>query len=339
MSATKLGLTIGIGAGALATAGYASAVGLARRQPSEVGGDEEIEIIVDRWLDDLGVDGCHHYVETGVGRIHVLEVGRGPSTLVLLHGLGASIGHYAALAASLSPDFRVIGIDRPGSGLSDPIRFHGHPRPAWNDAVNAVADHLGIGSFDLVGHSLGGLAAGGFALDHGDRVRRLVLLSPVGISSRLPLVWGVSMFPGMTDVLGAAGRRAVARQCRNPEPEAVEVGADPGHIGPDLARYRYLVGRRFVRGADLDTVPRMMRPFGFRPESLLLPGLDALAERTLVVWGDRDDQVALGPARAELLAHPAISLRVLEGAGHLFPLEAPALTASLIAHWCLRNGG
>ncbi|MHB1500696.1 MAG: alpha/beta fold hydrolase [Candidatus Dormibacteria bacterium] len=338
MNASKLGLTIGIGAGALATAGYASAVGLARRQPSEVGGDEEIEIIVDRWLEDLGVDGFHHYVETGVGRIHVLEVGRGQSTLVLLHGLGASIGHYAALAARLSLDFRVIGIDRPGSGLSDPIRFQGHPRPAWNHAVNSVADHLGLGSFDLVGHSLGGLAAGGFAVDHGDRVRRLVLLSPVGMSSRRPIVWSVSLFPGVTDLLGAAGRRAMARQSRNPDKEAVEVGADPGRIGPDMARYRYLVGRRFSRGADLDTVPRLMRPCGFRPESLLLPGLDALAERTLVVWGDRDDQVALGPARAELLAHRSITLRVLEGAGHLFPLEDPALTAALISHWCLQDG-
>ncbi len=334
MKPTRLGLTLGLGAGALASAGYASVVGLARRQPSQLVADDEVETILDLWLSELGQSGAHHYAQTPVGRIHAMEIGRGPSPLVFLHGLGASFGEYAALAAQLGTRFRVVGIDRPGSGLSDPIRFEGHPRAAWNQAVSAVVDQLGIDQFDLVGHSLGSLAAGGYAIDNPDRVGRLVLLSPVGISSRLPLIWGMSMFPGMTDVLGAAARLQLARQVRDPEAESVEAGSAPLGVAPDLARYRYLVGRRFTQGADLQAVPRLMRPFGFRPETRLLPGLDALAERTLVLWGDRDSQVALAPARAELRDHPDITLKVLEGAGHLFPFEDPDSTAAEIARWC-----
>jgi pimeloyl-ACP methyl ester carboxylesterase len=330
----RIGLTIGLGAGALASAGYASAVGLARRQSSPPVAAEEVEAILDKWLGELGQSGVHRYAQTPVGRIHALELGHGPRALVFLHGLGASVGEYSQLAARLATQFRVIGIDRPGSGLSDPIEFDGHPRPAWNQAVSAVVDQLGIDRFDLVGHSLGGLAAGGYAIDHQDRVRRLVLLSPVGISSRLPLIWSMSMFPGMTDVLGAAARLQLARQTKDPGAPVVEAASAPPRVDPDLARYRYLVGLRFTKGADLEAVPRLMRPFGFRPETLLLPGLDALAERTLVVWGDRDNQVSLAPAQAELLDHPGITLKVLEGAGHLFPFEDPASTAADIARWC-----
>lgn len=332
MKPPKLGLTIGLGAGALASAGYASAVGLARRQPAQSAADEELEAILDRWLGRLGQRGSHHYIQTPVGRIHALELGQGPRPLVFLHGLGASVGEYAGLAAELATGFRVIAIDRPGSGLSDPVQFRGHPRSAWDKAVLGVADQLGLGRFDLVGHSLGGLAAGGFALDHGERVEHLVLLSPVGISARLPWIWGMSMIPGITDLLGAAARLQLARQ--SAAPQAGEAEASGAQLDPDLARYRYLVGSRFVRGADLEVVPRLMRPFGFRAETLLLPGLDAVAERTLVIWGDRDNQVAMAPARAELQRHPAITLQLLAGAGHLFPFEDPAGTALRIAQWC-----
>ncbi len=80
-------------------------------------------------------------------------------------------------------------------------------------------------------------------------------------------------------------------------------------------------------------MPRL-RPFGFRPETRLLPGLDALAHPPLVLCGDRDTQVTPPPARAELRGHPGITLKVLEGADHLFPFEDPGSTAAEITGWC-----
>lgn len=337
MKSAKVGLGVGLGAGALVSAGYASAVGLARRPASPFASDAEIAAIVDGWLGRLGVVGAHHFIGTEVGRIHALEVGEGAHPLVFLHGVGASVGEYASLIAKLSTNNRVIAIDRPGSGLSDPISFKRHPRSAWNLAVNAVIEALGIGTFELVGHSLGGLAAGGFAIDHPASVKHLVLLSPVGISPRLPPLWNLSMLPGITDIMGAAARLAMDRQRREDRATAVGAGWGPVRIGPELAQYRYLVGTRFARGSDLETIPRLMRPFGFLPESLLLPGLDSLANRTLILWGNRDDQVALAPARRELASHPGVTLQVISGAGHLFPFAEPVSTASLIAEWCRKG--
>ncbi|MHB1625405.1 MAG: alpha/beta fold hydrolase [Candidatus Dormibacteria bacterium] len=288
---------------------------------------------LDQLLAELGARGTHNYISTGAGRIHALEVGEGPRPLVFLHGLGASAGSYRGLITQLAKHRRVIAIDRPGSGLSDAVRFRGHPRSAWNQVVAEVADALGVDRFDLVGHSLGGLAAGGFAVDNPDRVRDLVLLAPVGLSPRVPAGWAVAMVPGIMDILWALDRREMSRQVARDEPDIRGLSWGPVKVGEDLVGYRYAVSKRFGRGSDLDMIPRLMRPFRFHPDSLLLPGLGLLADRTLVVWGDHDEQVALSPAREQLAAYPRIELKVLSDRGHLFPFEEPGPTASLITTW------
>ena len=58
----------------------------------------------------VGIDGQRlHYIDTG---------GAGPA-VVLIHGLGGTLWHYTyALVDKLSGEFRVIAVDRPGSGYS-----------------------------------------------------------------------------------------------------------------------------------------------------------------------------------------------------------------------------
>ena len=333
MKPARPALTFGAGFAALATAGYAAAVGLARRQSAAGAAQGEIESILDQLLGELGARGIHNFISTGVGRVHALELGEGDPPLIFLHGLGASAGSYCGLIAELAKRRRVIAIDRPGSGLSDPVRFRGHPRGAWNQVVAEVADALGIGGFDLVGHSLGGLAAGGFAVDNPDRVGALALLAPVGLSPHLPAGWAVAMVPGVMDLLWALDRREMGRQVARGEPDIRGVSWGPVQVGRDLVGYRYAVSKRFGRGSDLDMIPRLMRPFSFYPESLLLPGLGLLADRTLVVWGDQDEQVALPPAREQLATYPRIELRVLSDRDHLFPFEEPRQTAELVSTW------
>jgi len=326
-------LAIGAGFGALTTGGYATAVGLARGRSAAGAAQGDIESILDQLLAELGSAGVHNYISTRVGRIHALELGASGRPLIFLHGLGASAGSYCGLITALAKDRRVVAIDRPGSGLSDAVSFSGHPRPAWNQAVTEVADSLGIADFDLVGHSLGGLAAGGFAVDNPDRVGRLALLAPVGLSTHLPVGWAVAMLPGAMDLLWALDRREMGRQVARDEPDIRGVSWGPVKVGQDLVGYRYAVSKRFGRGSDLDTIPRLMKPFRFRPESLLLPGLGLLADRTLVVWGDQDRQVALAPAREQLAAYPQLELTVLSDRDHLFPFEEPRQTAELISRW------
>ena len=104
--------------------------------------------------------------------------------VVLLHGLGADAGYWAVTARFLAGRGRTVIVpDAPGSGASGtPLSPEGLALPARVAAVESMATALGLSSFDLVGHSLGGLTAGLYALEHPRRVRRLVLVDAAGFS-------------------------------------------------------------------------------------------------------------------------------------------------------------
>ncbi len=76
------------------------------------------------------------------------------------------------------PGVQMIGVDRPGYGLSDP-----HPKRTlgdWPSDVAALADHLGFGRFAIVGMSGGGPYAAACAHALGDRVTRVAIIAGLG---------------------------------------------------------------------------------------------------------------------------------------------------------------
>jgi pimeloyl-ACP methyl ester carboxylesterase len=119
------------------------------------------------------------FIEVAGARIHYLDKGSGPA-IVILHGLGGQMGNFTyALLERLTDEFRVILMDRPGSGYSNrPPRATGR----LTEQAATVAEFirkLGLEQPLLVGHSLGGAIALGVALDHPEVVKGLALVAPV----------------------------------------------------------------------------------------------------------------------------------------------------------------
>ncbi|MGC1406527.1 MAG: alpha/beta fold hydrolase [Candidatus Dormiibacterota bacterium] len=317
MKRPKLDLAIGLG---LTVCGYVALVGWARRAAVSDPPMAELESALDRRLDAVGLVADHRYVHTPAGRVHVLVGGAGASALVFVPGLGASVGDFPGLLAQLAHRHRVVAVDLPGSGLSDAVAFRGHPVAPWTEAITAVVDQLGIAEFDLVGHSLGGLVAGGFAVANQERVRRLVLLSPLGLRRRIPLQWNLALFPGTMDLLALSRRLTLAGSARGD----ANWSDDP---------YARLVRRRFGSGSDLVLVSRLFQPLRLRSESELLPALGLLSGRVLVIWGSEDRQLLLRDAAPQLSYYPGIRLEVVPDAGHLFPATQAERTAGLITEF------
>ena len=112
-------------------------------------------------------------VPTPHGPVVASQAGEGPP-LVLLHGLAGSGTWWERNLPALSAMFRVTAIDLPGFGSSHPdARFILDEVPAQ---VAALMGELGIERAHVMGHSMGGLIAGGLAADHPERVDRLVLV-------------------------------------------------------------------------------------------------------------------------------------------------------------------
>jgi pimeloyl-ACP methyl ester carboxylesterase len=108
---------------------------------------------------------------------------------VLVHGFNAWSDLWRPnVPAFVAAGRRVVAVDLPVHGGTAP------PAAAADLSVSgfvrflvALLDRVGLSRVDLVGHSFGGLLAARLALDHPDRVRRLVLVSSAGLGLSVPL--------------------------------------------------------------------------------------------------------------------------------------------------------
>jgi pimeloyl-ACP methyl ester carboxylesterase len=116
------------------------------------------------------------------GRLHYVEMapeGAPDGTVLLLHGASGSSGDpLAALGERLSRRFRVIAVDRPGSGWSDRFGAEASSPAVQGRIIRAALDRLGVERAVVVGHSWSGALATNLALDHAELVSGLVLLAP-----------------------------------------------------------------------------------------------------------------------------------------------------------------
>ncbi|MGA5559741.1 alpha/beta fold hydrolase [Streptomyces platensis] len=113
----------------------------------------------------MQISGGHADIEYGV-------TGSGPA-LVLVHGTGSHSEAWDQQVEALKGKFTVVTPDLSGSGGTVD---HGGPLTLGDlvAEVLAVADHAGLDTFHLAGHSLGGVVALRLAAEHPRRVRSVV---------------------------------------------------------------------------------------------------------------------------------------------------------------------
>jgi 2-succinyl-6-hydroxy-2,4-cyclohexadiene-1-carboxylate synthase len=253
--------------------------------------------------------------------LHHTETGppEGPP-LVFLHGLFGRAGDWRGVTEGLERRFRCVALDLPGHG-----RSLGLPEETytWEGALDAVAhtlDVLGLDRFRMVGYSMGGRLALGFALRHPRRAARLVV---VGASAGL-----------RTEAEREARRRL-------DEDRALALEADLSAfltLWYRVPPFESLAERPALRQAlmtarsrnDPAEIARALRGLSTGRMPDLWDRLDALGAPTLAVAGDRDPKFVAVAHGMAALGRPVLPL-VIPGAGHALPAEAPALLAEAVA--------
>ena len=262
---------------------------------------------------------AHRTVVTTLGDIAVAEVGDGP-VLVMLHGGGpgaSGVSNYHQNLAALSQEFRVVLPDQPGFGASyRPSEADLDERSITEitvDALTQTIDSLGIGSFHLLGNSLGGAAAIALAQRHGDRVTGLVLMAPGGgwlPFGPTPTEGQKEMFryfngDGPTEKKMAAFIRTMVYDHKQFGEEVVrrryEASLDPSHI-EFYRRYNAAFAKRH----------------GMDP---LWKDLHKIAAPTLLLWGRDDRTITLDGAQIMLKQIADVQLHIFGRCGHWVQLE------------------
>ncbi|EWY37257.1 alpha/beta hydrolase [Skermanella stibiiresistens SB22] len=216
---------------------------------------------------------------------------------------------------------RLVALDRPGYGLSDPKP--GRTLADWPADAAAAADALGIGRFTVAGVSGGAPYAAACAAMLADRVAGLVLISGVappdmgweagGAAEKLMIL---DRLPGSAALAAALGRRlvlgvrsasllrALLRFGGLPEADKRVLAGDLGiHV---LDSFREAL-RNGPQGA-LDDARNYARPWDFAVEDIHAP--------TIIWHGTADSEVPVAAAEVYARLIPHARMCVKEGEGH-----------------------
>src|SRR5262245_19257700 len=236
--------------------------------------------------------------------------GRGPP-LVLVHGFLGGIAEWEDLTDHLAPSFEVIALDLPGfSGSADV------PAPAtmagYAGLVVGLLDALGIARCALLGHSMGAMIAQQLALDHRDRIERLVLYGAAS-TGRLP-----GRFETFETTIERFERIGIAQ------------GSEPiiaswfvaGRDHPAFAMYR-----RMAHVARTDAAIAALLAVAAWQVTERLGEIDM---PTLVIGGDRDRSTEPTEQFRLWRALPRGQLCILPGCAHAAHLEEPAIFRQLL---------
>ena len=263
------------------------------------------------WLDVGGID------------IHCLAAGSRGHPVVILHGGGFDAAglSFRKTIPVLARRHRVYAPDWPGFGQSNAM-----PRD-WcvEECVGFVADlldALGLKRITLIGLSMGGAFAVGFALGSPKRVERLVLVDSVGLGGGIPggIISYFALHLPLVDELRWAlltrvrtlARRTVCAPLLDQSGTAIEDALD------EIIR----LARKPGAGAAF----RQLQRSEYRRCGLRTNYLHRLAEirvPTLIVHGAEDRLIPVACAKQAHDLIPHSQLEIIARCGHLPPVEQP----------------
>lgn len=127
--------------------------------------------------------------ETKVNGLNLayIDEGSGPETILFIHGLGGYIKHWVPVIDTLKDHYRCIAVDLPGYGHSQNGTLEAdNILKLFGTTLFGLMDELDLDKVTLAGHSMGGQTAILMALEHPQRVSRLLLASPAGLETFTP---------------------------------------------------------------------------------------------------------------------------------------------------------
>jgi pimeloyl-ACP methyl ester carboxylesterase len=252
-------------------------------------------------------------IQAGNLAVALDDVGNG-TPVVLLHGLACGKRMWVHQIRVLRQRFRVVAYDQRGHGETDaPAIATEYSAVHLARDLVGVLDALKIERAAIVGFSLGGGPALALAASKPERVSRLVL-ADVGAGADDPVKietmarqWVTLIDQGATDDLVCEMLRSelfkvyARRSTRRRDHMAALIRATPA------------IGLRFLLSEVLARRKSLFRS----------TGVQAVRAPTLVIVGQQDYTCSKA---SRLLAQtiPNAALKVIDGSGHMSPLEQPA---------------
>jgi 3-oxoadipate enol-lactonase len=238
---------------------------------------------------------------------------------VLVNGLTQYAELWGAYRDALvARGFRVATFDLLGQGASDkPALFISQDDQVA--ALSLLIDQLGDTPVFLGGISFGGLIALRYAIDRGNRLAGLALMSSFAELSPQLLLLGNALRTGL--ILGGTGYL---------QDLLLPMNLSDAWLGPQLGNLEAIKRQGWLTN-DVYALQNLMESFlEFKP---LTPQLSSIGIPTIILNGEFDFLTPRSLHETLRLEIPNSALVIIPRAFHAFTLEKPALTADLLSRF------
>ena len=227
--------------------------------------------------------------------------------VVLVHGLSTPKfvwdGNVDELAAA---GHRVLAYDHYGRGFSDRPDIVYDADLYARELLNLLGALQVTQPVSLVGYSMGGGNVIGFASRYPERVKKLILIAPVGFIPRYEGLASMVNVPILGNWLMAmVGKEQVLAEIRR--------DVDAGLARPDMIEK---FEEQFQYRGYLNSILSTMRNYPMYDLSEAYEKVGRLGIPTFAIWGTDDQVVPFSGSEKVQKAIPHISIFPIEGAGH-----------------------
>jgi pimeloyl-ACP methyl ester carboxylesterase len=259
--------------------------------------------------------------------IHWYEAGRG-RPIIMLHGLAGNLRNFTyALTEQLDRDYRVIAIDRAGSGWSKRSKPEIATLQEQARIISEFIEQEQIEKPLIVGHSLGGAIALALALDYKNQIAGLALICPVTQAvDKVPDIFrflnisspSLRFFVAHTfsSFIGILTRKNTFKIAFAPEPISENFSV---RGGGDLA----LSSKAFIKTSE-DLV------FALSSAPLLMGREQELDVPTKILFGEHDKIIDAKLHGEKFAKLSGAKIKILSGKGHMLPLTQPEECSAFI---------
>lgn len=280
--------------------------------------DRPVETLTARWAPPPS-----QFVPLQGMQVHLRDEGprTDPQPIVLLHGTSASLHTWNGWADALKGQRRVIRMDLPGFGLTGPMPDGDYRLTRYVNFVIALLDQLGVQQAVLAGNSFGGNLAWKVAVDHPQRVSKLVLVDAAGYPfdpASMPIGFKIAQIPALRPMMEhTLPRSMIEASVRN-------VYGDPSKVTPELVdRYQELTLRAGNRGA-------LVERFRQSPSGEFTEQIKQVRQPTLILWGGQDRLIPPDNALHFQRDIAGSRLVMFDALGHVPHEEDPAQTVAAV---------
>jgi pimeloyl-ACP methyl ester carboxylesterase len=283
------------------------------------------------WKNDVSVEELKkkytnaesEFVEIDGMQVHFRDQGLATDSvpIVLIHGTGASLHTWEAWVSELKNEHRIITLDLPAYGLTGPNQTGDYSQEFYVGFMDKFLSKLNIKRCILGGNSLGGGITWAYALEHPERVSKMILVDAGGypmVSKSVPIAFQIARMP----VLGNLFKYVLPHSIIEKSLQNVYVHDD--RITLELIeRYYDMASREGNRKAFLDRMKVSIKSDKYlKIKTLTMP--------TLIIWGEKDGLIPTDVAEKFHRDLPNDTMIIFKDLGHTPMEEDPMITVKAV---------